>query len=74
MSDLQQHIGRNVYDVKTELEQQGYNVHLVRTGNHATGFVPPQPLSPPDQDLPKKRIVLTYDANNQDQVTSAQER
>jgi hypothetical protein len=44
----------------------GYTVHLVRVGHHATGLVP---LARPGE----KRIVLSYDANNGDQVIGIRE-
>ncbi|CAF1233858.1 unnamed protein product [Adineta steineri] len=66
LDDHQQYMGRNVSDVSKELEKQGYTVHLVRVGPCATGCVP---LARSDE----KRIVLTYDGNNEDKVIHIRE-
>ncbi|CAF1251666.1 unnamed protein product, partial [Didymodactylos carnosus] len=62
-SELQNYVGRNKDEVTQELENQGYKVHDVRIGTHATGYVPAARAG----DAPVKRAIIVYDGDDSEQ-------
>ncbi|CAF1376065.1 unnamed protein product [Rotaria sp. Silwood1] len=67
--DLQKYIGENVDSLKQELEDQGYKVHLVRTGRFATGCIikPPKVIG----EEQEKHVSVSFNGDDPERkVTS----